>query len=600
MALAKYAVNNQPVQTLLSYIEAKEIAIPEIQRPFVWDASQVRDLLDSLYHGYPIGYLIVWQNPAVKLKDGSKSNGKKILIDGQQRVTALMASVLGRKIINKKYNRTNIRIAFNPLEEKFEVSNTAIQKDKRWIPDISEILENEFKTMKFVQEYCTANEIEDQDSIFNTIHHLLSIKSNQIGIIELDSSLDIEKVTEIFIRINSKGAELSQADFVMSKIAANEDYGGNLLRKLVDYFCHLAVAPEYFDDIAGNDKEFAATEYLGKIRWLKNENEDLYDPSYTDLLRVAFTSEFRRGRLRELVALLSGRNFETREYESEIAEKSFDRLRKGALHFVNETNFKNFVMILKSAGFISSSLIGSQNAVNFAYIIYLILKSEKTHPAKIEELVSRWYVMSILTNRYAGNPEGSFDYDIKRINNYGVEKYLEDEENGQLSDAFWQYRLTQKFNTSVASSPYFRLYIAAQVKLNDKGFLSKSISISDLVLHKGDIHHIFPKNYLKKHNYTRGQYNQIANYVLMQSEINIAISDKSPSEYFDEIYKQCNNGDLKYGGIHTINELKENLRQQCIPENIDEMQIDDYENFLENRRKLMALKIKNYYKSLKN
>lgn len=599
MAIAKYAVNHHPIQTLLSFVEAKEIAIPEIQRPFVWDATQVRDLLDSLYNGYPIGYLIIWQNPAVKLKDGSKSQGKKILIDGQQRITALMASILGKRIINKKYQRTNIRIAFHPKEERFEVSNSAIQKDKTWIADISEVLDPNIKIMKYVQNYCKRNNEEDEDAIFTSIERLLSIKSNQIGMIDLDSSLGIEEVTEIFIRINSKGAELSQADFVMSKIAANESYGGNLLRKLIDYFCHLAVAPEYFDDIAGNDKEFAATDYLSKIQWLKNENDDLYDPSYTDLLRVAFTSEFRRGRLRELVALLSGRNFETREFEAQIAEQAFDTLREGALKFVNETNFKNFIMILNSAGFIDSSLIGSQNAVNFAYIVYLILRKEKVYPAKIEELVSRWYAMSILTNRYAGNPEGAFDYDIKRINEYGVEKFLEDEENGQLSDAFWQYRLPQRFNTSVASSPYYRLYLAAQVKLQDKGFLSKSISIAELVSHKGDIHHIFPKNYLKKNGYSRGQYNQIANYVLMQSEINIAIGDSSPAEYFQEIYKQCNNGNLKYGGINSVEELKENLYQHCIPLDIDNMDIDDYGNFLEERRKLMAQKIEKYYKALK-
>ena len=599
MAQAKYSVNQHPMQTLLSWVEADEIAIPEIQRPFVWDTSQVRDLLDSLYQGYPIGYLIVWRNPAVKLKNGTTSEGKRILIDGQQRVTALMASILGKKIINKSYKKTNVRIAFHPKEEKFEVSNTAIQRDKSWIADISKVLDPGIKVMKLVKEYCETNQEEDEDSIFETIEKLRSIVNNQIGLIELNSDLDIEEVTEIFIRINSKGAELSQADFVMSKIAANEEYGGNTLRKLIDYFCHLAVAPEYFDDIAGNDTEFASTEYLKHIEWLKKENDDLYDPSYTDLLRVAFTSQFKRGRLRELVALLSGRNFETRTYEEEIAEKAFDNLEKGALKFVNETNFKRFLMILRAAGFIDSSLIGSQNAVNFAYIIYLILREKNENPAKIEELVRRWYVMSLLTNRYAGNPEGAFDYDIRRIREYGVEKYLKDEEDGQMSEAFWEYRLPQRLNTSVSSSPYYRLYLAAQVKLQDKGFLSKSISISDLILHKGDIHHIFPKNYLKKNGYSRGQYNQIANYVLMQSEINIAIGDHAPEEYFKEIYKQCNNGDLKYGGIHSIDELKENLRQHCIPEDIDQMDKEDYQDFLEKRRKLMSQKIKKYYESLK-
>ena len=152
--------------------------------------------------------------------------------------------------------------------------------------------------------------------------------------IELAEDLDIETVTEIFIRVNSAGAELSQADFAMSKIAANETYGGNMLRKAIDYFCHLAVAPDFLARIEKGDKAFAASEFFPQMRWLKDVNDDIYDPTYTDMLRVAFTSEFGRGKLQDLVALLSGRNFETKQYEEAIAEESFARLKTGhpALH----------------------------------------------------------------------------------------------------------------------------------------------------------------------------------------------------------------------------------------------------------------------------
>jgi hypothetical protein len=192
-------------------------------------------------------------------------------------------------------------------------------------------------------------------------------------VIELDHELDIETVTEIFIRINSKGVVLSQADFAMSKIAANELYDGPTLRKCIDYFCHLAIAPEFYSHIFNFDKKFANTDYFRKMSWLKNEKEDLYDPSYTDMLRVAFASKFNRGRLGDLVALLSGRNFETRGYEESIAEESFKKLNEGIFNFMNETNFKNFVMILRSAGFVESSMIRSQNTINFAYIILLFI-----------------------------------------------------------------------------------------------------------------------------------------------------------------------------------------------------------------------------------
>jgi len=160
------------------------------------------------------------------------------------------------------------------------------------------------------------------DDIFKSLELLRGITSNQIGLIELDHELDIETVTEIFIRVNSAGVPLSQADFAMSKIAVDEPHGGNMLRKAIDYFCHLAVAPDFYNTVK-NDAAFAGSDFFPQMAWLRNENDDLYDPSYTDMLRVAFTSEFRRGRLQDLVALLSGRNFETRQYEEAIIEDSF-------------------------------------------------------------------------------------------------------------------------------------------------------------------------------------------------------------------------------------------------------------------------------------
>ena len=159
----------------------------------------------------------------------------------------------------------------------------------------------------------------DENVIFGTLEKLRKIVNNHVGVIELVEDLDIETVTEIFIRVNSAGATLSQADFVMSKIAADEKHGGNTLRKAIDYFCHLAIAPDFLGRIKKVDQAFASSEFFPKMRWLADVNEDIYDPSYTDMLRVAFTSQFRRGKLQDLVALLSGRNFETKQYEEVIA-----------------------------------------------------------------------------------------------------------------------------------------------------------------------------------------------------------------------------------------------------------------------------------------
>ena len=599
MSTQRYSVTPQPIDVLLAWVKSGEIAIPEIQRPFVWEPTKVRNLLDSLYSGFPVGYLIAWRNPTVKLKDGTLSAGKRILIDGQQRVTALMAGLLGREVLTKDYETIRIRIAFHPLEEKFEVSNPAIAKDTAWIPDVADIFSPDAKLLQTTRAYVANNPGTNEDSIFSTLEKLKKITNNHLGIIELAEDLDIETVTEIFIRVNSAGTALSQADFAMSKIAANESYGGNLLRKAIDYFCHIAVAPEFYSRIKNGDKAFADSEFFPKLSWLKDVNDDLYDPAYTDMLRVAFTSEFKRGRLQDLVALLSGRNFETKQYEAAIAEESFARLKTGILNFMNKTHYDRLIMTLRSAGFIDSSLIGGQNGVNFAYIVYLRGRAENVPAADLERLVRRWYVMSVITGRYSGNPETAFDQDIRQIGTSGLLAHTKAVIEASTGDGFWSGLLPQQMDTSSGSSPYFHCYRAAQVSLGDKGFLSRDITVRDLLLNRSDVHHVYPKNHLKtKHKLSKGRYNQIANFVVAQSEINIAIGDKDPQVYFSELAEQCAGGAMKYGGITDRIELAANLRANCLPEALLDGVVPAYDDFLEQRRKLMALKIKTWFETL--
>lgn len=598
MSVQRYSVTPHPIDTLLTWVKSGEIAIPEIQRPFVWDATKVRNLLDSLYRGYPIGYLITWRNPTVRLKDGTSSAGKRILIDGQQRITALMAALLGREVINKDYETVRVRIAFHPLEERFEVSNPAIAKDAAWIADIAVLFSPEADLIELTERYTEGNPSADRKAVGKILQKVCKIVNNHVGVIELGEDLDIEQVTEIFIRVNSAGVELSQADFAMSKIAVNEKFGGNLLRKAIDYFCHAAVAPDFIERIEKVDSAFIKSEFWPAMRWLRDVNDDLYDPTYTDMLRVAFTSEFGRGRLEDLVALLSGRNFETKQYEETIAEEAFAKLKTGILAFMNKTHFDRLTMILRSAGFITSDLITSQNAVNFAYIIYLQGRREGVPADELERLVSRWYAMSILTGRYAGSPETAFDLDIRQINQQGLKRYVDTVIENELPDTFWTGMLPQLMDTSSSQSPYFIAYLAAQAKLSCKGFLSRDITVRDLLLNRGDKHHIYPRKYLQKLGLSRGRYNQIANFVMAQSEINIAIGDIPPEKYFPELAKQMNGGGKRYGAIVEPDAMKKNLEENCIPLQMLEGPVLDYDSFLAERRRLMALLIKRWFEKL--
>lgn len=600
MEASKYSVNQHDIGTVLSWIKAGEIAIPEIQRPFVWSATKVRDLMDSLYNGYPVGYLIAWRNPHVKLKDGSLSAGKKILIDGQQRVTALRAALLGEQVVDKDYSRHFIKIAFNPMDNdgrgRFEVQNPAILKDKQWLPDIADLYKSSKSIITLHKEYTAANPECNADQVEAALSKLQSIAQKPLGFIELAHDLSIETVTEIFIRINSQGVVLSQADFAMSKIASHEEYDGINLRKAIDFFCHLAKAPEYYPTIRDNDPEFAKSSYFAAMQWLKDDSSSIYDPSYVDMLRVAFGSQFQRAKLADLVSLLSGRNFATRSFDDEVAAQSFEKLKVGVLQFMNRTNFERFVMIVKSAGFIQPDMIRSGNAINFAYILFLMLRERKYAPHDIERYVRRWLVLMLLTQRSSGSFESQFDYDIKQIaqtSDFG--QYLADTEAEVLSDTYWDVTLVRSLETSVVSSPYLQLFLASQVRGECKGFLSRDIKLRDLLDHRGDLHHLFPKQYLQDKGYSRGMYNQLANFAFMQSEINIKIGKKSPHQYFAVLHEQTSSGKLKLGGIDTASQLKANLKQHCIPAGTENATADNYEWFLQERRKLMARAIKAYY-----
>lgn len=511
---------------------------------------------------------------------------------------ALKAALLGEPLLDDEYKRVRIKIAFNPQTEKFEVFNPAIDKDDAWIKDISPLFTGEEGVIKAVKKYREKNPNAPEERVEERVEKLKHIVHKQIGVIELAHDLELDKVTDIFIRVNSKGVPLGQADFAMSKIAVNEKYGGPTIRKCIDYFCHLLVAPEFFAQLSEQDKEFAQTMYFQRMSWLRNEGDDIYVPDYKDLLAVAFMSEFNRGKLADLVSLLSGRNFETRTYEEEIARASFAKLETGMLNFINETNFKRFLMIIRSAGFISPELIRSKAALNFAYVLYLRLKAHNMNPGIIEGYVRKWFVLSLLTGRYSASPESTFDYDVKQIADKNFGEYLQAIENAELSDAFWDVGLVQNLETSATTGPSFSVFLAAQVKTKDKGFLSRTITVNEMISHRGDMHHLFPREYLKSCNFKQGEYNQVANYAYAQTEINIKIGKKPPTVYFRELEEQCNGGELKYGDITNLQEFHSNMAENCIPAAIVSMNANNYGEFLKQRRTLMAKKIHGYYRSL--
>ncbi len=601
--MGKYTVNQYTINDLMGFIKSDTIAIPEIQRPFVWQRKQVRDLIDSLYNGYPVGYIITWQNPSIRMKNGELSANRMTMIDGQQRITAIMAAVLGKEVIDENYDKVRIKIAYNPFplsgEDRFEVQDQSHLKSKKWIPDISVLFDDSYNAFTYIPKYCENNPDVQPVDLNTEIEKLRAIRNVSVGVITLKSELTIDVVTEIFVRINSKGTVLDQSDFVMSKISADTRYGGDKLRKLIEYFSHIVMKPEFYNHIKGKDVTFV-DEYNTNLEWASKLQNSMFIPDYKDILRVSFMYKFGRGKLSDLVSLLSGRNFETKAYEESIAESTFQLMMESVETFTTKHRFVEFINAIKATGYEHQSLISSDMTIDFAYALYLLLSDSETVPKnKVGAYVGRWFVMSALTGRYTSSPESKMDKDLRMIKEKGFLNYLLEIEASELSEAFWEYTLVQGLETPRTTNPKYLAYIAAQIYNNENSLFSKSTKVSSLVNNSsGDVHHIFPKDYLKKNGLSQNQYNQVANFALIGKITNIVISNKSPKEYFSIIEKQCQDKDLKIGDITDKKILDSNLATNCVPQSVKDAGIDDYDQFLVERRKLMSKKIKDYYKAI--
>lgn len=601
--MARFKVSPWTIENVINSIRNDEIAIPELQRPFVWDGAKIRNLIDSLYQGYPIGYLIVWQNPNLQDKDGKSASGKKIMIDGQQRVTALMTAIEGMEVFDKEYNKRKYIIAFNPEAEEgscpFEVQNAKIKNDNKWIKDISLLFKSDFSSRSFLNEYEKLNPTSDIDRLERLINDVKKITQTPIGVIELDNDLPLEMVSEIFKRINSSGSPLTQTDFVMSTIAVNGDQDGNLMRKTLDYFFHTLQTPKFLERVVIGDTKFEVSKYYNLIKWVNNSTNIMFKPTIDDMIRIVFMSQYYRAKIENLVELLNGRNFETRKYETSIMIDTYQHFDKGLEEVLNQFNYTQFMELLKTAGFVYDKMLYAHSPLIFAYMLFLRLHRDKSiDKLKVQHYVHKWYVMSLLTKRYSASPETAMGTDLREIKEKGFLPYY-NEVMANLGETFWNITIPQDLQTSSKTTPAYLIYLAAQCKLGDNAFLGNGAKVN-FVIESGDIHHLFPKNYLQKNGYDNvTKYNQVANLAVLSTPINISISDQAPCIYLKDTFDAIKDGkEAKYTSIKTLVDLENNLSENCIPLEMQEMDFTRYEEFLDKRRVLMAKKIRQYFDTL--
>lgn len=590
MANKSYSVDHTNVGTLLHWIEEDKIGLPEMQRPFVWKSVQVRDLIDSLYRGYPIGFIVTWQNPDAALKNGGKGQNKEIIIDGQQRITALKAALEGHKTVDNKYLSKRIYIAFNPTTEEFATRSAAIAKDPKWIPDISIFNQPSFDEFKYVINNSQSLGLPG-NKLNAIIQKLKAISESEIGVINLDSKLPIDQVTDIFNRINQKGTRLSSADFAMSRLSSDVTHHGNDLRKEIEYFIQIYNDAALADNIKQMDPDFADSEYYQHIAWAKNEDTTIFDPDFGDLLHICLGIGFLRGRLSQLISLISGRDFETKTYTEEAMAKSYQKLNETIQYVLNESNFKRYILLLKSLGIVDKSYAKLPDSyTNFGYILYLYLKKYTSfNNDEIEKYTKQWILMSALTKRYGSSPETGFDKDLRLLvennSNNKLLEFFNDVITDNLTDEFWNLTLPNNLVAQTTQLTNWRIFQMSQIHAKSHAWLEKDKFTADTINEQGNIHHIFPKAYLRKNGFKQSEYNQVANYVWITQPRNLEIGDRAPKDYMT---------DMETTKYHS----GENDQANAIPKDLNELDYHQYDHFLNERRKLMAQNIRRFFNSL--
>lgn len=590
--MGKELFDNIPnkVSNLLIDVRDGRLGLPDLQRPFVWSDSKVRDLLDSMMKGYPIGYIMVWATPmnyenANVIGDNEKIYNKTeaLVIDGQQRLTALLAAMYGIKIKDKNFKERHIKISFNPLTKEFAVWSQAFDRNPEWISAISEVFEadqnhtvskyrkNFIKTLNESREKKELDLLteDEEDIIDENIKALLDLNIYSLPTLKIDFNADEEDVADIFVRVNSGGQKLTEKNFIETLLAV---YDNEVHDKILD-FCAQSRIP------------VNGTAYNQLIE---------VDPSH--LIRVAVGIGFKRARLRYAYMLLRGKDLKTKEITEEVRNENLRIFRESLDVVCDLNNWHAFLNIFAEAGYLKSNIIASQNAIVFAYVLYLIGKYDyKVKPLELQKIIRKWIFMTTITYFYSGSTESNVEKqfadlrDIKTAEEFVA--YLDKVINMKFTDDYFRVTLPDELNTSSAISPAWFGYVAALNVLGTPLLFSTSPQSQFFILGTSgkknsiDKHHIFPKHYLEKIGYNNDRdRNQIANFTYLDYNTNIDISDTAPSEYVEE-YKQK----LGEEGYRLTCE------QNALPFGFEKM---EYIDFLEKRRSLMSGIIKKAYQKL--
>lgn len=572
------------VQDLVAAVDSGTVRLPDIQRPFVWSNAKARDLMDSMYKGFPVGELMFWENIDV---DHSRTigtveksqSGSMQVIDGQQRLTSLYAVVKGMRVLREDYSQEYITIAFNPLTERFAVPDNGIKRSSEWIQDIKSVFASPIDARS---DYLDALERargegrlsrEDERRIEEAINRLSRVLAYQFQVVQLKKEVSRETAADIFVRINSEGVKLSSADFILTWLSVFWEEGR---QQLEDFARGSRFTPQ---ELTRMDES--------TVRWTSKNPYLTLDPGH--MLRVVVAVGNRRAPLQDAYNALRGRDPRTREIVPSNREKELAKLKDGQARALDPKNWDEFLKVIERAGIRTSAMVTAKNAVIYGYALWLIGRTEFRVPVDdLREVMARWYFMAQITGRFSGSAETRAQEDLNRLD--GLERTPESFGTAidslvatTLTEDWWTVTLPEDLHTSNMSGPAFTGYVAA-LNILDADVLLSTLKVKDWIEPsrrpvKGvEKHHLFPKDHLREAlglKSTR-QINQVANQALVEWSDNIDISSEAPSAYWPaQVADKAIQGER----------LAKQTWWHALPEGWTSM---PYTDFLAARRKLIA------------
>jgi hypothetical protein len=573
MSPTLYRDTGYTLNHLIEDIRVGRIGLPDIQRPFVWSATKARDLFDSLYRGYPVGTLMFWETGAeVGTRrigvDGVDRVPQLLVVDGQQRLTALYSVITGQRILTKSFEERRIQIAFRPSDQAFEVADAAIVRDPEFIPDITTLWETGGRTTAraFLQRLSQArgSDLDDtqQDILEERIDRVRDLRDFRFQVVELGVAANEEQVAEIFVRINSEGVQLNQSDFILTLMSVHWEKG----RRQLEAFSRAAV-------------DLAVTGPSPRNAFL--------DPSPDQLLRIGVAVAFRRARLQLVYSLLRGKDLETGQISEVRRTEQFNLLAAAQDTAMDLRNWHEFLKCLTLAGFRSRSMITSETTILYTYALWLIgLRDFGLDFRSLRPVIARWFFMAQTTGRYTSSPESTLESDLQRISDLpagdggAFTGELDRLVRANFTNDYWHISLPNRLDTAASRSPALFAYLAA-LNLLDAEVLFSDVRLKDLLdpavaaPKSMERHHLFPKAYLTSLDIVGiRQVNAIANMAFLDWSENAKISASSPAEYWPAM---------------TVNldpdKLKRQVHLHALPVGWEQL---DYATFLDRRRSLMA------------